>query len=47
VVLVEFVFARLDVDDDVLAVVPRLKKVAQALLINPGAALDDIACRRM
>jgi hypothetical protein len=47
VVLVEFIFARLDVDDDVLAVVPRLKKVAQALLIKPRAALDDIACRRM
>jgi len=28
VVLVEFIFARLDVDDDVFAVVPRLKKVA-------------------
>jgi len=28
VVFVEFIFARLDVDDDVLAVVPRLKKVA-------------------
>jgi hypothetical protein len=46
-VLVQFIFTRLDVDDDILPVVLWLKKVAQALLVNPGAAPYDIACRRM
>src|SRR5437870_2907738 len=44
-VLIEFEFARVDVDDDIFAVVLRLEKSAKSLIVDPGATFGDLARR--